>query len=75
MGRFTVSAFAQNSAVKANVPFDFSAAGVEFTAGQYTIDQGNLPGLLAIRDESGRTRAFLIANLTYRNDGEEAPAF
>ena len=46
-------ATAQTTAVRANVPFDFYAAGKLFPAGTYTLWQIN-PETLQLRDERGR---------------------
>ncbi len=74
IGLFTVAAFAQNYPVKARVPFEFSAAGIQFSAGEYTIEPHSLPSILRIRDEAGHIKAFLQVTSTSRSNGVEAPA-
>lgn len=62
----SVSAFAQEDRVKANIPFDFIVGQTTLPAGEYTISRGlpNEHDLLLIRNEDNRHAAFILANDT-----------
>ncbi len=64
---------AENYALKARVPFDFSAAGVQVSAGVYTIERQGAPGILMIRDDNGHIKAvFQTITVSPARDNDEA---
>jgi hypothetical protein len=74
IGVFTAtSAAADATTLKARIPFDFSAAGTEFSAGVYSVERQPLTGVMAIRDAAGHTKAFLQVNPIYINNYGQAP--
>jgi hypothetical protein len=55
------SAFAQHSTLlKADVPFDFTAARKTLPAGQYMVERDSAAGLITIRSVDGRNAAMAI---------------
>src|SRR5262245_40386569 len=59
----TGSAFAQQTHVKANVPFAFTVDGKSLPAGEYTIDSINLDGVsLAIRSRDNGVAQMSMTN-------------
>ena len=67
------SVAADSSALRARIPFDFSAAGKDFTAGVYTVERQPLTGIMAIRDGSGHTKAFFQVNAVYTMKSDQSP--
>jgi hypothetical protein len=67
------SVAADNISVKAQVPFDFTAAGTQFPAGMYSIERQSIPGVLHIRDGAGRLKAMFTVNPVYRNSDAQSP--
>lgn len=64
---------AENYALRARVPFDFSAAGVQVPAGVYTIERQGAPGILMLRDDNGKIKAvFQTITLSATPDHNEA---
>jgi hypothetical protein len=67
-------AFAQSSALKAYVPFDFIVGSQTLPAGQYTVDRGPAPNTLTIRsDDHKNATAIALSGAAYavieRNKG------
>lgn len=52
------SAMAQEHAVKATVPFDFTVGNAHVPAGTYTIWSTGDPGLIEVRNDSGKATIF-----------------
>ena len=46
----------------ADVPFDFTAGSSLFQAGQYNIEWGPIPAVVALRSADGRAAAMILAN-------------
>jgi hypothetical protein len=67
------SVAADNSTLKARIPFDFSAAGKDFAAGVYSVERQPLTGIMAIRDGAGHTKAYFQVNAIYTNKSEQSP--
>ena len=62
LGLAAATAFAQTGGVEANIPFDFTAAGKAFPAGQYTLIASS--DQVTIEDAKGRPVAMMLANHT-----------
>jgi hypothetical protein len=52
------TAVAQNRAVKANVPFDFTVGNAHVPAGTYTISSTGSQSIIDLRNESGKVHIF-----------------
>jgi len=66
------SAFAQDTSVKAHVPFDFTVSASTFSAGDYTFSQLS-EGLWTVRnDDTGRAIAAVANDFGSNQDKEEA---
>ena len=52
------SAMAQEHAVKANVPFDFTVGNAHVPAGTYTISSTSTPAMVELRNASGKVHIF-----------------
>jgi hypothetical protein len=72
-GIFAAAAMAAANPVVARVPFDFTAAGIQLTAGVYTIEPQGMPGVLLIRDADGHTKGMFVTNKSYRGRNETQP--
>jgi len=52
------TAMAQEHAVKANVPFDFTVGNAHVPAGTYTITSTGAPSMVELRSDSGKVHIF-----------------
>lgn len=63
----TASMAAERYAVKARVPFDFTVAGKEFAAGNYTFENQEVPSTLLLRNAAGKGVTFVQISPLYAN--------
>lgn len=63
----TASMAAERYSVKARVPFDFTVAGKEFAAGNYTFENQEVPSTLLLRDATGKGVTFVQVTTLYAN--------
>ena len=63
----TGTAMAQNQAVKANVPFDFTVGNAHVPAGTYTISSAETQNIIMLRSDSGKVSIFGIG---YADDNQ-----
>src|ERR1700722_4496902 len=59
LGALSLSANAQSSIAKANVPFEFAAGGAMMAPGQYTVEVTDLSGVILLHGAAGNSVALL----------------
>jgi hypothetical protein len=69
----SIPAGAQESRIKADIPFDFIVRGETLPAGEYTVRRTSTPGLLIIQELSGRHNLSVLAQHAQRSSGWQKP--
>jgi len=57
--------------IQVSIPFDFTVGSKSFTSGQYLVQPGLTPAVLAIRSADGQTSAMVLSLPVYANNKSE----